>query len=478
MKNRLYTYFTLILGFGLLASCTDILEEKPKVILSPNEFFQNPDGYESVMIGIYSGVPLLVPETHEMLIDINGTPSSAYEQALPIYNNGPTPFFYNARNAWNNPYSLIKNTNFIINNLLNSPLEETEKNRLLAEGRFLRAYAFFDLVQLFGEIPLPKRVGDTYESLKLPRSPIDEVYDMILEDLSFAETHLPEVSSQEGRAYKLVAKALLARVYVTMAGNPLNQTDRYSDALEKALEVINSGRFSLLPDYANVFHNLSYTSESIWEKQYVPGRGGNPFHNITLTATGYTPILIPNQHFINSFPNGDRRKEWGIVTDYQAPNGNVLPPFYQKYVDKSLIDRGIGPSGSIISYSIPLIRLAEMYLIAAESENAQNGPNNAYFYINALRNRARIDGNNPEHVPDLSGLSQAAFHEAVVEEANWELHLEGRGWQNMKRFNTFERIQNVRGNTLSVPIGPYNQTWPIPIEEITNNNIPQNPLYQ
>ncbi|MEX2592939.1 MAG: RagB/SusD family nutrient uptake outer membrane protein [Anditalea sp.] len=478
MKRNIFILLSIIIVLATMQSCEDILEEQPKTILSPAEFFKNPGSFESVIVGIYSGIPLLVPETHEMLIDIYGAPSSAAEQALPIYNNGPTPFFYNARSAWNSPYAIIKNANFILAHLPDAPLDDTEKNQLIAEAKFLRAYAFFDLVQLFGGVPMPVQVGDTYESLKLPRTSQEDIYAFILEDLNFSEANLPDNAVQTGRAYKIAATAMLARVYATMAGNPLNQTANYRNALDKALEVINSGRFSLQDDYAEVFHNIDYTSESIWEKQYVAGRGGNPLHNLTSTAEGYRPILVPAASFINSFSDGDRRREWGIKTNYKDPSGNVLPPFFHKFVDTTLIERNIGPSGSIIAYSIPIIRLAEMYLIAAESENKLNGPANAFQYINIVRERARINKNDPTHVPNLSNLSSDQFHEAVINEYNWELHVEGRGWQNMKRFDTFFRIQEARGNSLSMPIGEYNQTWPIPIEEITNNNIPQNPLYQ
>lgn len=132
----------------------------------------------------------------------------------------------------------------------------------------------------------------------------------------------------------------------------------------------------------------------------------------------------------------------------------------------------------MVSWSRPIIRLGEMYLIAAEAENEVNGPANAYTYINAIRERARVDKSNAAHVPDLAGLTQDEFREAVWNEWRWELHAEGLGWQTMKRTNTFHKIQDIRGGSLNVPIGAYNQTWLIPIEEVTTNNIPQNPLYK
>lgn len=468
----------LLAIIGLNISCEKMLEEEPKTILSPGGVLGNPDGYEAVAKGMYASFPIYVTFTHELIIDIYRAPDAGVEQALPIYNNNPTPSYYNARDAWNGPYGVIKNANFLLEYLPDAPLDETKRNQLTAEARMLRAYAFFDLVQLFGDVPMPTQVAPNYNELQLSRTPQKEVYDFIVDDLIFAENHLPEEAPQQGRVYKSVATALLARVYLTMAGNPLNLTEYYALARDKALSVINSGRFALRTDYADVFHNEAYTSESIWERQYIPGRGGNGLHNTMSTAVGYRPVLMPTNAFINSFPQGDRRKEWGIQQNYPAPGGPLALPFFHKFVDTDLIDRGVGPAQAMVSWSRPIIRLAEMYLIAAEAENEINGPANAYSYINTIRERARVNKNDITHVPDLAGLSQAAFREAVLDERNWELHAEGLGWQTMKRTNTFSRIQDIRGASLNVPIGVYNQTWLIPVEEITTNNIPQNPLYQ
>ena len=123
-------------------------------------------------------------------------------------------------------------------------------------------------------------------------------------------------------------------------------------------------------------------------------------------------------------------------------------------------------------------RIAEMYLIAAEAENEINGPAGAYQYINAIRKRARVDQNDPTNVPDLSGLSQDQFREAVLLERQHELYEEGFAWYDLKRTQTFDKVQKARGSRLNVPIGAYNNTWLIPDTEILNNNIPQNPDYR
>ena len=462
----------------LQTGCQKMLEENPKTVLSPGGILTNPDGYEAVAKGMYASFPIYVTFTHELIIDIYRAPDAGVEQALPIYNNNPTPSYYNARDAWNGPYGVIKNANFLLEYLPTAPLDEAKRAQLTAEARLLRAYAFFDLVQLFGDVPMPTKVAPSYAELQLPRTPQREVYSLIVEDLLFAESNLPDEAPQQGRVYKAVATALLARVYLTMAGNPLNLTEYYVQARDKALAVIGDGRFALLDDYAAVFHNEAYTSESIWERQYVPGRGGNGLHNTMCTAEGYRPVLMPTEAFINSFAEGDRRREWGVRQNYPSPNGPLRLPFFHKFVDTDFIDRNVGPSQAMVSWSRPIIRLAEMYLIAAEAENEANGPANAYPYINKIRERARVDKSNASHVPALAGLTKEQFRDAVVDERNWELHAEGLGWHTMKRTDTFNRIQQARGGSLNVPIGPYNQTWLIPVEEITTNNIPQNPLYQ
>ena len=118
-----------------------------------------------------------------------------------------------------------------------------------------------------------------------------------------------------------------------------------------------------------------------------------------------------------------------------------------------------------------------MYLIVAEAENEMNGPAAAYQYINKIRERARINKADVTHVPNLVDLSKEHFRAAVLMERKWELHLEGSAWFDLKRTQTFNKVQEARGVRLVVPIGAYNNTWIIPDFEISSNNIEQNPSY-
>lgn len=472
-----------ILLLLFLPGCEKEFQENPKTFISPDSYFNSASSYDAAVMGIYESTLQYNSDGYvirmlEMFSDIYGAPSSSVEQAIQCYRNGTEPFFYNVRSAWAIPYTVIKNANFVLSQLPSTLLSDANNKALMAEVRFLRGYAYFNLVQLFGDVPLRKAPVEDFSQVQLPRSSQADVYKFILEDLAYAEANLPETTAQQGRVYKTVATALLARVYLTTAGNPLNITANYQLAKDKALAVINSGKFSLVSDYSKVFHNVAYTSESIWEKLFFSTTGGNGFQSLTSTATGYLPILVPSTWFINSFAAGDQRKVWGIQQNYVDPNGKTLAPFFHKFVNTDFINAKVLPSGAgILNYSIPLIRLAEMYLIAAEAENEINGPANAYQYVNQVRKRARVDKADPTNVPDLKDLTKASFKDAVLLERKWELHLEGLAWFDLKRTNTLSRIQTIRGTDLIHPIGAYNQTWYIPDVEIQNNNIAQNPAY-
>jgi len=482
--KRSYKKLFLSMAIGMtiaICGCKKTLEEHPQTSITPGTFFSDPASYQLAIIGLYGDIPLYDGSMQEMPTDIYGAPAPSVEQGLPMYQNAPQPYYYNTQGCWRNGYRLIKDANFVLGALPTSPLDQATKNLLTAEAQFMRAYAYFYLVQLYGDIPMPTKVivDNNPTNLQLPRTPQADIYKLILSDLTFAEQNLPDKAPTAGRVYKSVASALLAKVYLTMAGNPMKQTAAYQNAKDEALKVINSGLFTLLDDYANVFHHTSYTTESIWEQSYVVSKGGNPLQGSTGTADTYRPSLVPAPSFISSFPKGDRRRTWGILDQYPDPKVKcgVLAPFFQKYFDTTGVSKGATSSTVINPWNFVYIRYADMYLIAAEAENEINGPGNAYQYINIIRRRARVDKSDPTNVPDLAGLTQDGFRQAVLKERKWEFALEGNTWFDMKRTNTFQLIQAQRGSQLINPIGPYNQTWLIPDIEITANNIPQNPLY-
>ena len=370
----------------------------------------------------------------------------------------------------------------ILESIQNKEFSEEVKNRIIGEAKCLRAWSYFTLVQLYGDVPLRTNVVTSEDQIAIDRTPEKDIYTFIFEDILEAESKLPEESPEMGRVNKYVAKAILARIYLTSAGFPMNMTENYNKAKEKALEVINSGIYQLMPSFDKVFKTEKYTAETIWGRLFEAPSVYSDMHTVSAPIGSQTALYLPTDRFIKSFEEGDFRKEWGIKSNYVNAKGNevIKRSYYNKYINEEYLEQEMPASNTnILTWQTQLIRLAEMYLIVAEAENEMNGPTpTAYQYINTIRKRARVDASNPAHVPDLSGLSKDQFREAVYLERKHELFEEGFAWYDLKRTQTFNKVQEVRGDKLNVPIGVYNNTWLIPDFEILNNNIPQNPDYR
>lgn len=462
----------------LSVSCSNWLEEDPKTFISPASFYQTVEDFDGALKGLYPQGQNL--NLTEVFADYNDKPESA-EQVGDIWVNNPGYGFYAFRNAWAGPYGTIKNANMILESIENKNFSPETIDRIVGEAKCLRAWSYFTLVQLFGDVPLRDKVVTSDADIAIDRTPEADIYRFILNDILEAEQKLPAEPQAMGRVDKLIAKAMMARIYLTSAGFPLYQKENYAKAKEKALEVINSGTYSLMPTFDKVFKTERYTAETIWAELFAAPDKYSGMHTSSSPIGSQTALYLPTDAFIASFDKGDMRKEWGIKPEYVNAKGTkvISRSYYNKYINEEYLEQELPASNTnILTWQTQLIRLAEMYLIAAEAENEMNGPAAAYPYINAIRKRARMDANDPTHVPDLSGLTQDQFREAVLLERQHEFYEEGFAWFDMKRTQTFGKVQKARGERLNVPIGVYNNTWLIPDTEILNNNIPQNPDYR
>lgn len=469
---------TLLTLSVTLVSCTGWLEEEPKAFISPSSFYQTVEDFDGALKGLYPQGQNL--NLSEVFADYNDKPESA-EQVGDIWANNPGYGFYAIRGAWAGAYETIKNANMILQEIDNKNFAINVKNRIIGEAKCLRAWSYFTLVQFFGDVPLREKVVNNSADIAINRTPQADIYKFIFSDIVEAEQKVPEEEQEAGRVNKYIVKAMMARIYLTSAGYPLNLKENYAEAKKKALEVINSHKYTLMPTFDKVFKTQRYTAETIWAELFVAPDRYSSMHTNSSPIGSQTALYLPTDAFIDSFDKGDMRKEWGIKPEYINAKGTkvISRSYYNKYIDEEYLEQELPASNTNIStWQIQLIRLAEMYLIAAEAENEMNGPANAYQYINEIRKRARINQNDPTHLPDLAGLTKEQFKEAVLTERQHEFFEEGFAWFDMKRTQTFSKVQTARGNRLNVPIGLYNNTWPIPDTEILNNNIPQNPDYR
>ncbi len=393
---------------------------------------------------------------------------------------------------WNSHYRGIANANVAIANIPGIEMNDAEKNRLLGQARFLRAYYYFNLVRLFGDVPLVDEPVDlTSEQLAPSRAPVADIYNLIVSDLEWVEQNsgLP-FKDESGRVSMGAAKTLLAKVYLTMAGYPLQAGDQYYElARDKAAEVINSNEFYLFDDYADLRNeSTENTGEHIFMVQYdtdIINHNGLqfvlvPYNQGISLFSAETGGIYAQTEFVNSYEDGDKRtqekefyyREFTLESD-RSQTRNLGGWYIYKWMDP------IAHTETAVSgLNWPLYRYAEVLFIYAEASNEVSGPTTtAYDAVNAIRSRAELD--------DLQGLSQDEFREAIWREKWHEMSYENKTWYDMVRLrqafnaNTGE-FEDYVGHTFvyGPTLSERELLFPIPDSELRNNeNLTQNPGY-
>ncbi|OON69131.1 hypothetical protein B0919_10510 [Hymenobacter sp. CRA2] len=442
---------------GLLSlgasSCSDFLNPDPSNSLDTSQVFTDLEGANAVLVGAYGNLTssnyygLRYPFFAEMAAD-----NLAWTGTLPSFGEIKQRNIQTSNvevtSMWQQIYSTINRANNVITLAPTvASIPETNRVQLVAEARFIRAVAYFDLVRYWGDVPLVLTPTSTPDnSLNVSRSPVSAVYDQVREDLDAAEAVLPVANT--GRATKWAATAMKARLAL--------YRQQWQTAATLADQVIASGRFSLLPNYRAVFETEN-SAESIWEIQFdaqvssqfafyaLPTSAGGR-NELSPTGTGST---LPN-----AYENGDQRKN-ATISDgtYKIPaTGRTVPAGQQiKYFD---------PGTGTDNYRA--IRFAEILLIGAEAKAQQQDLPGALTLLNRVRNRAGL--------ANFASTSQSAVLDAIQQERRVELALEGHRWFDLIRTGKAAQVLNVPDARRLL--------FPIPFRETVNNpNIIQNPGY-
>ena len=385
-----------------------------------------------------------------------------YTNSLSNKNTGFVDF-------WNNIYPSIYTVNSAIEGLTSSgSLTPVVKHQLLGEAKFLRAFYYFNLVTLYGDVPLALTSNYKVNSV-LARSPAKQVYQQIIQDLvdaqgllssDYLDATLLKTTVERVRPTKWAASALLARVYLYF-GDVTNDASQYTSAVAQSSILINNISLFGLSSLNNTFLKASLgNNEAIWQLQPVAlGQNTQDALAFIIPSTGLSdpnnPVSI-NNDLLNSFEAGDQRKiNW---IDTVTSNG-ILYYFPYKYKVNTL-------NAPVTEYEM-VLRLGEQYLIRAEAE-AKLGNNAAVTDLNTIRNRAGLV--NYVGAADKSSLLTAIFHERQVELfTEW-----GHRWLDLKRTG--------RAAAVLSPIKPnwqaYKELYPIPEAQLINDpNLTQNPGY-
>ncbi|MCI5082639.1 MAG: RagB/SusD family nutrient uptake outer membrane protein [Saprospiraceae bacterium] len=518
MKQLKYPIYILFISFFSVA-CSNLLEEDPQTFYNEDQVFSSEEGLESAINGLYSQVfsgAYYGSAWHGLLMPVSGKFFSSQNANLDANSLNTTPSNVWLVRMWPQMYAAVNTANVIINNLENTESEFENRDIILGQAYFVRAWVYFDLVRLFGGVPL-RTLPTTASDLDLPRASKEEVYALIIEDFERSKALLPAPAAyRPERPTPFTASAFLAKVYMTMAGEDGGDPALWQKAYEEAQSVIQNGPYALTPTFAELFEpGNENTVESIFEIQYgnTGGiRNSDMIRFYTPANSTFAPAntvtfgrVRPNKEVFDAhverYPSDPRIDATFIYDSYEKIGGGTQKVYPMNTTGNNgfaAIRKWLDPSfnGITTTRNFIVFRYADLLLMMAEIENEINGPDAAYTYVNQVLARARdIDGDgisDVEQPADWSGLSQEEFRTAILQERQFELLAEGHAWFDTRRRGYEHFLEDVvephnnhpeldLSKEFIYPISIKNMLLPIPLIEISGNQMispaDQNPGY-
>lgn len=464
----------------LFLSCEDALVEEPKMVVEEN-FYNTPEEVATAVNAIYS--PLRTENQQTYISTLECHTDYGYGRGSFAQFNDFQGMNSNNINRvagfWNAFYLSIRNANLVIINAPGGGSAPEEMAKYVAEAKFMRALNYFHLVRNWGPIPLRTEVN--MEDLALPKSSEADVYTLILEDLQQAELDLPEEQRLLGRPTKHAAKTLLADVLLAL--------ERYDEARDKALEVINTDNFSLVPvanrdDFQKIFGpDVINTPEEVFYLKYLrePGQGNylpwvfnHPSTGLYSFGGSYAQYSDASDPFYKNWDDGDLRKRLWDMVDFGLGDSTLVS---RKFIDPAAI--GDNDAGN----DFPIYRYAEVLFIYAEAAaRSAGGPTpEAMEALNQVHRRAYgLDPLLPSAVDFLpENYDLNSFVDLVLQQKAYEFQFEGKRWLDLKRTG---KAQEILMKNRGITIAEAHFLWPIPVSELDYNpaldpGTDQNPGY-
>ena len=466
--------------FLFMGACKKALEEKPKSIATETFYNTAAEVQAAVNAAYYplqsaDGFGSYYTLFESCADNVYGKGSLA---AIEEYKGYSTANISNMNAVWDQLYLAVRNANLVIKNTPEGTRTTAEeKARFIGEARYVRALSYFFLVRIWGAVPL--RIDTNMDIIDVGRNPVQEVYGLIIDDLTYAEQNLPDVPRMLGCASKWVAKTLLADVHLTLRHWP--------EARDKAKEVIDSGRFSLVEvsqpdDFEKIFGaDVLTTSEEIFYFKYNRQMGWSMMNFFHISGSGYKPYganyfafyTTSNNIFYKNWDDNDFRKQHDFYHWDIGLGDNT-------YLGKKFID----PNGSTNAPNDwPIYRYAEVLLIYAEAANrAAGGPTaDAVKYLNMVRRRAYgYNSTQPSPVDfNIADYDEESFFQLVFREKGYETIFECKRWMDLVRTGQAKKFIK---ETTGIDMAESMLLWPIPVGEINYNKAmdpvrDQNPGY-
>lgn len=495
-------FIILVTALSILSiSCSKELDQIPISQGTTLTFYQSPSDFIQGVNAAYSslrGYPDRLLNLSEIRSDnIYGVSDLGVRDWDPVnsFQKAMTGNAY-VEEAWNADFNGIFRANTVLEQIAKNGSKinsTTLQARLDAEAHFLRAFFYFDLVKYFGKVPLIDHTVIASEANTIPRSPVPDVYQLIIADLQTAIANLPAsyTGVDVGRATKYAAEGLLAQVYMARSGptygveGPGLGLSEWGLALPLLQDIIGSGLFSFTPVYSDIFayakQNPATNKEAIFDVMYLQGASGTAS---TYGAT-FCWVLCPNMYFksigdaksngaleaipvsndlISKYDSKDVRKAFTIHTaPYNNAGSTETRPFFQKYLDFSKVtvilsrfDWGI--NFIAIRYTDILMMKAECVLNGAPGSQATD----VDAIVNQVRTRAGIG------TPALAGVTLAQLYE----ERRREFADEGSRWFDLQRsgnlvttMNSWMAVDDAIRKQMN-PVVPGYVVYPVPQSQL------------
>ena len=447
MRYKMKNIILISLSVILLTSCESFLDLKPIDFPTEETFYDDIKGLEGAIIGAYdelqsgdqySGRFMTLMEIRgDNVTNDNSGASGGINYQIEVFTE--TPANTNLETAWLSLYQIIYRTNLILQNVDNVQMTETQKNNIVGQASFLRGLAYFNLVRLWGNVPLITKTQTVEEARENVRTDKSKIYEQIILDFSSAKK-LPSswVDAERGRATSYAAQALLAKVYLYQ-----KSYDKVTTELQPLVTAINENKvIGLVPTPQTFPENLKTSKDVLFAVQYLKGGVGESVHQnnryrnndngnvINLEQSQFESDLDNRKSMLRPTGSGQRPEKFNSVATNNETSGDF-----------------------------PIIRCAEVMLMYAEALNEQSSTPtaDALKALNAVRTNAGL----PEKsLTDYS--SKELFRKAVYQERRLELALECDRW--------FDVVRTGQFTSVFPGVDSYRQLYPVPMSEIENVN--------
>ncbi|MFD1602103.1 RagB/SusD family nutrient uptake outer membrane protein [Flavobacterium artemisiae] len=457
MKTKKIFYTALMIALPFVwTSCSDILDVEPNDVITKENFYKTESDFQAATGPLYNKVWFDFNDKFYYGLG-DGRAANMYapfsDYVYPFTDLTETGLTGPLVSAWGSFYNVIQQSNNVIIGISGSTtVGDNIKNKYIAEARFMRGTAYWYLASLWGDAIISTDPRELVKNPIVNKNPLKDVYEFAMRDLEFAAKYLPETAGQAGRLTKYSAFGMLSRVYLSYSGisdnpNSGSRNQEYLDLAKKAAEkVINSGPYSLMANYADLFMvENNNNSESMFALQWVP----NGDYGVNNTQQAYFALnseitgddaawgywTRASYNVLQEYESKDlRRKATWMADDDHYPEINKANGGYTVDHSKDFLTVKKGVVGSTKDNSkitrmnsalnTYMLRLGEVYLNYAEAalgNNASTADATAIAGVNKLRVRAGLDPKTTLTYADI-------IHERRV-----ELCMEGQYWYDLVR---------------------------------------------